>query len=76
MQDESESGKGTGHAKKAGDKKLKESELDEPTKEELEVTETEEMAEDDPTMLKPPFSNESDDSSAGAGVSRDPHTYS
>ena len=35
-------------------------ELDEPTKptkEELEVTETEEMTEDDPTMLRVPFSN-------------------
>ena len=40
MQDESESTKGTGHAK--------------------EATETEEMAEDDPIVLKP---NESDDSS-------------
>ena len=39
-------------------------ELDEPTVEELEVTETEKMAEDDPTVLKPPFPNESDDSSA------------
>ena len=44
--------------------KNNESELDEPTKEGLEVTETKEMAGDDPTMLKPPFSNESDDSSA------------
>ena len=32
--------------------------------EELEATETEEMAEDDPTVLKQPFPNESDDSSA------------
>ena len=63
MQDKYESGKGTGHAKKAGDKTFNKSQLDEPTEEELEATETEEMAEDDPTMLKPPFSNESDDSS-------------
>ena len=40
------------------------SELDEPTKERLKVTEMEEMAEDDPTMMKPPFPNKSDDSSA------------
>ena len=39
-------------------------ELDEPTVEELEVTEREEMSEDDPTVLNPPFPNESDDSSA------------
>ena len=39
-------------------------ELDEPTVEELEATDTEEMPEDDPTVLKPPFPNESDDSSA------------
>ena len=64
MQDKSESGKGTGHAKKAGDKTFNKSQLDEPTEEELEATETEEMAEDDPIVLKPPFSNESDDSSA------------
>ena len=32
--------------------------------EELEATETEEMSEDDPTVLKPPLPNESDDSSA------------
>ena len=32
--------------------------------EELEVTEREEMSEDDPTVLNPPFPNESDDSSA------------
>ena len=64
MQDKSESGKGTGHGKKAGDKTFNKSQLDEPTEEELEATETEEMAEDDPTMLKPPFPNESDDSSA------------
>ena len=63
MQDESESGKGAGHAKEAGGKKNK-YELDEPTVEELEVTEREEMSEDDPTVLNPPFPNESDDSSA------------
>ena len=63
--DESESGKGTGHAKEA--------ELNEPTKEELEATETppppaatetEERAEDDPAVVKASFPNESDDSSA------------
>ena len=64
MQDESKSGKGTGHAKKAGDKINNENDLDEPTVEELEATEAEEMVEDDPTVLKPPFSNESDDSSS------------
>ena len=64
MQDKSESGKGTGHGKKAGDKTFNKSQLDEPTEEELEATETEEMAEDDPIVLKPPFPNESDDSSA------------
>ena len=64
IQDESESGKGTGHAKKTGDKINNKYELDEPTVEELEATETEEMAEDDPTVLKPPFSDESDDSSS------------
>ena len=63
MQDESESGKGAGHAKEAGGKKNK-YELDEPTVEELEVTEREEMSEDDPTVQNPPFPNESDDSSA------------
>ena len=45
-------------------KKNNKYELDEPTVEELEATETEEMPEDDPTVLKPPFPNESDDSSA------------
>ena len=71
MQDESESGKGTGHAKEAGDRKFNESELNEPTKEELEATETppaatetEERAEDDPAVVKASFPNESDDSSA------------
>ena len=69
--DESESGKGTGHAKEAGDRKFNEPELNEPTKEELEATETppaatetEEMAEDDPAVVKASFPNESDDSSA------------
>ena len=38
--DESESGKGTGHAKEAGDRKFNEPEWNEPTKEELEATET------------------------------------
>ena len=55
--------KGTGHGKKAGDKK-NQYELDEPTEEELEATETEEMGEDDSILLTPPFPNESDDFSA------------
>ena len=69
--DESESGKGTGHAKEAGDRKFNEPELNEPIKEELEATETppaatetEERAEDDPAVVKASFPNESDDSSA------------
>ena len=64
MQDGSESGKGTGHAKEARAQTNNKYELDEPTVEELEATEAEEMVEDDPTVLKPPFSNESDDSSS------------
>ena len=48
MHEESESGKGVGQAKKAGAKKLGDSEPDEPSKGELEVTETEQMTEDDP----------------------------
>ena len=43
---------------------IKMSWMNEPTEEELEATETEALAEDDPIVLKPPFLNESDDSSA------------
>ena len=69
--DESESGKGTGHAKEAGDRKFNEPKLNEPIKDDLEATktppaatETEERAEDDPAVVKASFPNESDDSSA------------
>ena len=62
--DRSESKKAAGHAEKVAAKKSDESERDKPSKGELEVPETEDMAEDDPAMMKPPFSNESNDSSA------------
>ena len=38
--------------------------MNKPTEEDLEATETEALAEDDPIVMKPPFPNESDDSSA------------